>query len=467
VRGSLGTLGADWESPNPILQGYLNRTKRSLEHYRKSRKLLPAGVTRNMTFTSPHPTYLKSGKGSRVTDIDGNVYIDFLNNYTSLIHGHADPDVIEAVSRQLKNGTAFGLSTELEYKLAELVSKRMPSIENMRFCNSGTEATLFCLLGARAMVRRRKIVKFEGGFHGNHESVMISVHPKGPEERYPRGEPDSIAVTPQTVENTYVLPFNELEPVRKLVASDKDSIAAVIVEPVMGVAGMIPARREFLTGLREICSRNNIILIFDEIITGFRLSMGGGQEYYHVKPDLTSLGKLLGGGFPVGGFGGSREIMAMYDPTKGPKVPQSGTFSSNPVTLTAGYASLSKLKNETYRRLNGYADEIKRKMTAVSSDYRFPIRLTGAASLFNFHFTDHEITNYRGAATSNPILLDNFYLSMLNEGILMEKRGLGCISTPMGNKEIQGYMSALASTFDLMQNLMDKGKLSYDVRKKH
>ena len=441
-------------SSSPIVQEYIQRTRKSRIAFEKAKILLPGGIARNSVFYNPYPSFVKSGKGSRVVDIDGNELVDYLNNFTALIHGHADPQIIAVVKQILDLGTAFGAPNEYEYVLAEMVSERMPSIEQMRFAVSGTEATYACIMAARAYSKKRKIVKFEGGFHGNHEDVMISTHPKQDSRNLPRGELDSSGVNPAVLESTFVLPYNRIDKVEELLASEGNSIAAVIVEPVIGVGGQIPATSEFLHGLRELCTHYGVLLIFDEIVTGFRLALGGAQEKYNVKPDLTALAKILGGGFPVGGFGGPKEIMQVFDLSKGPLVPWSGTFSANPITLVAGIASLSKLNTSSYERLDSMAMSIENSFSKISSDIKYPVKMTRAGSLFNIHFTSNMIREHRDVLAEDKSIKNNFFISMINEGILMGARGLACTSTAMDDSDIQKFIRAMERSLYRVQDLV-------------
>ena len=432
----------------PQLTRFLQKSKTSKANYEKASRLLPGGVARDSVFYSPHPIFIRSGRGCNVVDLDGNKLIDFHNNFTSLIHGHSDPDMVRAVKQQLSKGTAFAAPTELEYKLVDLVSRRMPSIEKMRFGNSGLEATLAAIMGARAYTKRYKIIKFEGGFRGLHPDVMVSTHPTSKNQNFPKGKLDSIGINPAILDSTYVLPYNDLGAVEELIRKHSEDIAAIIVEPMQGVAGDIPGDVDFLKGLRELCTRYGTVLIFDEIVTGFRLSMGGAQEKFGIRPDLTALGKNLGGGFPVGGFGGSKEVMSVFDPLKGGKTPFSGTFSGNPVTLTAGLAALSKLKKETYRRMDSLSRKIEDNLNKVNEDLKLPLRISRVGSLFNFHFVSHDVKRISDLFDENKKMKNDFYLSMFDHGILIGPRGLGCISTPMGAAEIEKFNKAMDASLE-------------------
>jgi glutamate-1-semialdehyde 2,1-aminomutase len=281
---------------------------------------MPGGDTRTVAFHAPYPLYLVEGSGCRITDADGNEYLDLLNNYTSLIHGHAHPAIVEAVGAQVPRGTAFASGFEAQTRLAELLTERVASVDLIRFCNSGTEAVMNALRAARAFTGRDVIVKMEGGYHGTYDDVEVSVHPEladlaiGPDHA-PQATLDTGGVPANTVDNVLVLPYNDVAAAERLLTERGGEIAAVILEPVMGAGGMIPAEHAFLAALRALTAEMGIVLIFDEVMT-FRLEPGGMQDHHRIRPDLTTFAKIIGGGFPVGAFGGREAIMAQFDPSR-------------------------------------------------------------------------------------------------------------------------------------------------------
>ena len=345
-------------------------------------------------------------------DLDGNVRLDFYNNATSLIFGHAYPPVVAAISDQASKGTAFAIPTEPEVALAQLLAARIPSVEQIRFTNSGTEGVLFAIRAARAFTGREKIAKFEGGYHGTADHVSISVTPDlafTGDPRQPRPVPASAGITRNTVDDVVILPFNDLEGTTALITAHQDELAAVIVEPILGSCGYVPAKREFLQGLRDLTKRLGMLLIFDEVQT-FRLSAGGAQALLDIIPDLTVLGKIIGGGLPVGGVGGRSDVMAAFDATAGaPKIPHAGTFNGNPVTMRAGLATLWDLTPAVYERLNQMGDEFRQRVQALCSRYGVPVQVTGEGSLFGIHWSAEPVTDYRSSARANKSLSRNSF----------------------------------------------------------
>ena len=438
---------------NPFLASYKKRTPKSRALFQRSQTKLPGGNTRAAVYFQPYPLYLGRGKGYNVWDIDGNRYVDFHNNYTALILGHANPGVVRAVRERVADGTCFGAPSEYEYALAELVSKRMQSIDKMRFCNSGTEATMYSLLTAKAFTGRTRILKFEGAYHGTHESALVSTHPPAGSGYPIIPIPDVAGVSPSVLNDVLVARFNDQESVERVFRDHGKELAALIVEPVMGSAGMIPAKKEFLKLLRELCTANDVLLIFDEVITGFRLSMGGAQEYYGVAPDLTALGKNLGGGFPVGGYGGREDVMGLFDIVKVPKITLSGTFSANPVTMAAGLATLRQLNAATYQRLDRMGKSLQNVWEQAISDSHVPAVVSRAGSLLNIHFTRNEVVDYQSAKAEDSSLKSAFFLGMVVSGIFMAARGMAAISVPMSNSEIKAFAKAADQTFAMLRKL--------------
>ncbi|HTX61956.1 MAG TPA: glutamate-1-semialdehyde 2,1-aminomutase, partial [Methanobacterium sp.] len=301
---------------------------KSEDLFDEAKKYLPGGVNSPVRAFKPYPFFAESAEGSHIYDVDGNDYVDYCLAYGPLVMGHSNPKIIEAVKKQLEKGSAYGVPTEKEIELAREVVTRVPCADMVRFVNSGTEATMSAIRLARAITGKKKIIKFEGSYHGAHDYVLVKSGSGA------MGLPDSPGVPEETTRNTILIPFNDEGVLTELINQQKDEIAAIIVEPVMGNIGCIPPREGYLKFLRQITSENEIILIFDEVITGFRLSRGGSQEYFDVTPDLATFGKILGGGFPIGALAGKKEYMEMIAP-KG-NVYQAGTFNGNPISITAG-----------------------------------------------------------------------------------------------------------------------------------
>src|SRR6266480_2017493 len=338
-----------------VVEEYLSRNRRSKELHERARSVLPGGVTRPSVYFDPFPPYVARGLGSRITDIDGNERIDFSNNYTSLILGHCPPSVVAAVQAQVARGSAFAAPTPHEVDLAERIIRRVPSVQRIRFASSGTEAVMFALRLARASTGRRKVAKAEGGFHGTSEYAAVSVS----------AHPAASGMTDGVVGDVVVFPFNDAEATEAIIRRHREDLAAVIIEPVLGSSGMVPARRDYLERLRDVTARHGILLILDEIIT-LRLAPGGAQSLYGIAPDLTVMGKIIGGGYPVAAFGGRADIMALLDPAGGrPPIPQSGTFNGNPIGMVAGAATLDALTPADYERLNTMGDDLRQRLRTL------------------------------------------------------------------------------------------------------
>ena len=428
---------------------YRRRTVKSAALYQTALKALPGGDTRSVTYFAPYPLFMSWGAGCRLTDVDGNQYLDFLNNYSALIHGHAHPKITEAVSRQLAKGTIYATPLEIQIQLAELLRERAPSLEKIRFCNSGTEATMCAIRAAKAFTGRNKIVKMEGGYHGTHDAAQISVGPApesaGPTDA-PYSVPQSLGLFRGVVNDVVVAPFNNVEAVSRIINDNRSDLAGVIVEPVMGSAGIIPAQPEFLQFLREATRSCGALLILDEVVS-FRLAYGGAQEIYSLRPDITTLGKIIGGGFPVGAFGGRAEVMALFDPRQG-SVHHSGTFNGNAITMTAGLASLELLTRSEITRINQLGERLRRGLREAFSSAGISGQVTGIGSLTGVHFTDAEVRDYRSSARMKTEMLSMLHLSLLNHDIFAAPRGDFYISTPMGEQDVETLLHAFRSALD-------------------
>jgi len=442
------------ETISPV-DRYLHVTQKSRALYNDSCQYLEGGTTRTSIYYEPYPFYAERGEGCWIYDADGNKRLDFLNNYSSLIHGHAYPKITEAVRKQLEKGTAPGAPTELEAKLAQIIMERITSLEKMRFCSSGSEAVMFCLRLAKAFTGREKIAKFEGGFHGSHECVQVSVKPpleKAGSLESPVAVPESAGVFSDVLSKVVVMPFNYGEATEQIIENNKDDLAAVIVEPIQGAAGVIPTRGDFLKRLRAVTERCGIVLILDEIMT-IRTAWGGAQEFYGVTPDLTTMGKVISGGFPLAAFGGREEIMTLLDPRNGgrPAIPHSGTFNAIPACVVAGIAAMESFTRPMYDRVNRLTGKLVRGADSLFQELGIGAQVTRGGSLFNIHFTDREILNSRDLACADQGLLKQLFFSLLNRGIYIASRGYGCISTPMTEKEIDVFLEALKAS--LIQDL--------------
>jgi len=385
--------------------------QRSEELFKRAQKVLPGGVNspvRAFNAVGGCPRFIKAGKGARIYDVDVNEYIDYVCSWGPLILGHAHPKVLDAVAQTMANGLSFGAATELEVNIAELITGIVKPVEMVRMVNSGTEAVMSAVRLARGYTGRNKIVKFAGCYHGHADSMLV----KAGSGALTIGSPDSLGVTPGTAQDTLIAEYNNLESVGELFDRFKQQIAAVIVEPVAANMGVVPPRPGFLEGLRKLCDVHGSLLIFDEVITGFRLALGGAMEYFGVTADLVTYGKIIGGGMPVGAYGGRREIMRQVAPIG--KVYQAGTLSGNPVAMAAGLATLTELKNhpEIYDQINALT---ARLAAGIRQTSKYTVNSIG--SLLTVFFTEQEVYNFASAKTSDTAKFAAFFQHLLSNGI--------------------------------------------------
>ena len=427
------------------LERYQELSPKSRAAWEEAKEYLPGGDSRNSIFWPPYPIFVERASGAHVMDADGTDRLDFIGTMTTLILGHAPEPVTEAVRAQLELGVVYNAPNRQQVRLARLLCERIPSFELVRFTNSGTEATLNTVRAARAFTGRNLIAKAEGGYHGSHDVVSVSVRvdpSKAGERQRPDALPATEGLADGVLDSVVVIPFNETGPAREILEQHKDQLAAVIVEPMLGSVGMLPATHEFLAMLREFATENGVILIFDEVIS-FRIAPGGAQEYYEITPDMTSLGKIIGGGFAVGAFGGRHEIMGLYDPTSGPRVAHAGTFNANPVTMLAGAVTLEQLTPEVYRRLAEVTEYLRHGLREVGRELEVPVQVTGLGSLFGIHFSDETLVGYRDIAKADFAFRHNVFLGLLNEGILMAPNLVGAVSTAINEPEVDAFVAAL------------------------
>ncbi len=428
-----------------LLQQYLERTPKSREAFERAKQVLPGGSTREVIFYPPYPLYVERGRGCRVWDLDGHEMLDFVNNFLALILGHAHPKIVDVIRSQAAYGTAYSSPTENEAKLGEAVRARMPSVQRIRFTNSGSEATILTLLAARGFTRRAKIAKFEGAHHGTNQAAMVSTNPplkEAGDPEAPTPVPDGPHIPDYIVKNTVVLPFNNAEASEHLIKKHQKELAAVIVEPILGGAGVIPAKPEFLSSLREVTEKLDIPLIFDEVITGFRVARGGAQEHYGITPDLTAMGKNLGGGLPMGAIGGREDIMAQFEPMRLPRVFHSGSLNANPLSLGVALTLLGELTPALYEQLNVLGRDAARGLRLIFEQAGIDAQVTQVASLFGVHFTPEDVVDYRSAAGEDAARKYNFFLSLLMKDVMLSPRGIGCISAPMDRREVNSLLEA-------------------------
>ena len=405
---------------------FKSRTKNSQAMFERASQHLPGGVAGNGKFLAPYPVYVKQAQGGEFVDLDGNRYIDLLMGGGVHILGHSSEVVMSAVEAQLRLGTHYYMAAEAEILLAEKINQQMPHIEMVRFVNTGSEATQMALRAARAYSKRDRIAKFEGNFHGQHEAVLIStLGAEGPETE-PVSRVDSAGVPRITRDNVLVLPFNDIDNTVKLISQHADELGAVIIEPVSAFGlGVVEAQPDFLKALREVTAKHEIPLIFDEVVTNFRLGLGGASEYFGVTPDLVCLGKIIGGGFAIGGYGGKREIMdKVVTPRTGlwnlsEQIFQSGCFSGNPISMVAGLAVLVELeKGEVYAHINGIAEKLQTGITDIGKRLGYPVTVIRAASFFQIHFGVDKITNKRDALKADKKTADLFHYGLRANGVM-------------------------------------------------
>jgi len=408
---------------------YEELTSASKNLFEKASKLMPGGVLGHARYYKPYPIYMVGGKGSKIWDVDGNEYVDYLMGFAALILGHRYPDVEKAVAEQVKKGIMVGTAFEKDVELAELLTKHNESLDWIRMANSGGEAVLYAIRLARAYTEKPMIAKFEGGYHGGLDETLLSLLPiletAGADDK-PIPQPYSKGLYPGVEKNVLILPFNNIEATEELIRENSDKLAAVLVEPMQGYAGAIPAEKEFMKRLRKVTKEEGVLLVFDEIITGFRLGLGGGEEYYGVKPDIKTLGKIIGGGLPIGAYGGSREMMEVVTPTKDlltdtrERMFQSGTFNASPLAIVGGIATISVLERNSskiYPKLERLGEKAKKGVKEVLEDAGFPVQTTGLGSIFSIHFTDRNIKNVRDVMKANIGLTMKLYLSLMTRGI--------------------------------------------------
>ena len=416
--------------------------QRSKELYAAARERMPGGVNspaRSWSAVGGDPLFIERGQGPRVRDADGNEYIDYVCSWGPLILGHAHPEVVEAVKAAAENGTSFGAPTEMENVLSGLVLEALPSLDLVRFVSSGTEAAMSALRLARAYTGRSKIVKFEGGYHGHTDALLVAAGSGA----MSHGVPDSAGVTASFARDTLTARFNDLSSVESHFDSHPEEIACVIVEPVAGNMGVVPPQPGFLEGLRELTERHGSLLVFDEVITGFRVGYGGAQGLYGVEPDVTCLGKVIGGGMPVGAYGGRREIMETVSPL-GPMY-QAGTLSGNPVAMAAGARTLDLLgRPGAYEALESTAAALETGLTEVFAEAEVPARINRVGSMLTVFFSGNDVTGWASVSGSDREAFGRFFHRMLEEGVYLPPSPFEAmfVSTAHGPGEIEATLEA-------------------------
>jgi glutamate-1-semialdehyde 2,1-aminomutase len=402
---------------------YLEPGSRSAQLYERARAVMPGGNTRRTVFTPPYPAYAASAQGAYVVDVEGQRRLDFVNNYTALIHGHAHPRIVEAVSRQLSQGSAVSFPTESEIRLAEVLVDRVASIDQLRFTNSGTEAVMMAIQAARAFTGRSKIAKFDGCYHGSYENAEV------------------------------LLPFNRPDDVERLLRRHASELAAVLVDPLPHRPGFLDPVADLLPRLRQVTRELNMLLISDEIIS-FRLDYAGPQLGYGYAADLTTLGKIIGGGFPVGAFGGRADVMAVFDPTHtGAQISHGGTYNGNPVTMIAGYEAMAMLTPEAFAGLARLGQRLRLGIAGVFEARGLSWQVTGQASLFKLHPHPRPLVDYRSSlpTPAEQAAVEQFYLGMLGNGIILTPDLAGALSTPMTEHHVDEFVEAADRVFGMLE----------------
>lgn len=431
----------------------MSQNRKSEELYKQACEVLPGGISRNTIYRKPFPNYAASASGCYISDVDGIKRIDYANNMASLIHGHAHPEVVEAVIQQVQKGTAFTLASEIEVRYAQLLTSRVKGFEKIRFVNSGTEAVMTMIKASRAFTGRPKIAKAEGTYHGTYDFAEVS-QTASPANWGDINEPKSVPVaygTPQGVlDDVVIFPYNDIERTIAILDRHAEQIACVIIDPVPHRVGLVQGTNEFIQAIYNWTRKNGSLFIFDEVVT-FRINYGGAQENYPVTPDITALGKMIGGGFPVGAIAGRTDVLKVLDLRETDlKLPHSGTFSANPVTMIAGFKTMELFDRDAIHKLNNLTDTAISQIQEVIRLLDIPVSITGAGSMFRFHLMPVPPTTYRGAYQTIEVravineLLDYLYF---NENILMINTLTCMFSTAMTQMEIDKLTEGLFRAF--------------------
>ena len=423
-------------------------TENSRKIYEKAKESIPGGVNSPVrafqSVDKEYPIFIKSGNGSKLYDEDGNEYVDMIGSWGPMILGHNYPKVLEVVKKELENGTSFGLPTKKEVELAELVKSCFPSIEKLRLTTSGTEAAMASVRVARAFTGKNKIIKFEGCYHGHSDSLLV----KAGSGLLTFEHQDSNGITEGVVKDTITLPFGDFDKLKKTLENDND-IACVIIEPIPANMGLIETEKEYLEKVREITKEKNVVLIFDEVISGFRVSLGGAQKVFGIKPDLTVLGKIIGGGYPVGGFGGKKEIMNLISP--GGNVYHAGTLSGNPISVAAGIETISILKEnpEIYENVNKKTENLVNKINELIKKYDVPASVNHFGSLFTIFFSKEKVKTLEDAMNTNDEFYSIYFDTMLENGVIVppSKYEAHFVSYVHNDEDVEKLLKGVEKTF--------------------
>jgi glutamate-1-semialdehyde 2,1-aminomutase len=448
----------DRDAANTIIETFMQRTQTSGEWDARAKKSMPGGDTRASSYYTPYPAYMVRGEGCYLYDLDENRYIDLLNNYTSLIHGHSHPATVSAIQEQAARGTVLGSAAEVTVEHAEMLCGRVPSLESVRYCNSGTEATHLAMRAARAFTGRDIIIKMDGGYHGSHDYVQVNVQPDTNEEGLPRRRLTTRGVPAAVLEGMLVAPFNDLDALRDLLHAHSDDIAGIILEPAIGAGGGVEPEPGYLEGVRQLADSYGVLLIFDEIMT-FRQDVGGFQSTLGVTPDLTSVAKFIGGGLPLAAFGGRQEIMAPFAPSHPQTIPHNGTFNANNITMAAGLATMKEFGAEQVARINQLGQRLRKGLNAAFQESGIRIRAVGTGSIIRIHWSDGKIRTARDAVAAQEKALDFprlLHLEMMNRGIFSAPRCQYAISTPMTEKEIDTAVAVMGQSIRVVKSYVEE-----------
>ena len=437
---------------------YVNKTKNSYRKHDLATKVMPGGNTRTTQWMEPYPFFAENAEGMYINDIDGNHYLDFMLNATTLILGHAHPDIVKTLTQQIQEGTVYSVPTDGQSKLADILVERIPSFEKVRFTNSGTEATMMAIMAARSFTKKTKIAKFEGGYHGTHDHVSVSVYPKKEDlntETHP-GVPEYSYQPKSILEDVIVMPYNDIEKSKELINKFKDDLSCIIMEPIISNFGYLPLDLEFIKFIREITEELGIVLIFDEI-QSFRVSSGGAQESFGITPDMTTLGKIIGGGLPVGAFGGKDEIMELFDPTSSNyDIAHAGTFNGNPLTMEAGVTVMENLTSNNFEKMNHLGDSLRSKLSSVFNEINLDVQVTGYGSLFGINFNGNKIKDYRSFLNNNSDMTKILFSYLRNKGILLQLKNAGALNILMTEKEIDYLVDSTREISSEMKDTLDE-----------
>jgi glutamate-1-semialdehyde 2,1-aminomutase len=434
------------EYSQQIVETYRKRTPQSGKIIEEAAKYVPDGDFRVSVWFEPYPAVMDRGDGCHLVDIDGNDYLDFSNNWTSMVLGNSHPKVVEAIREQALTGSAMAAPHKSVYEWAKMLCDRIPSVDKVRFCTSGSEAVMFAIRAARAFSGKDKILKMEGSYHGSYDPMEMTVGWR----KLPVGLPKSVE------EDVFVTPFNNKDKAEKIIKENKDELAAVIVEGILGAAGMIPPEDDYLKHLHKVAKENDVLLIIDEVIS-FRLATGGVQQVFDVEPDLTVLGKTIGGGLPVGAFGGRQDIMAVYSPRQKRPAHHAGTFVATPIAVAAGIANLKEMTAETLDQINSLGWSLAEKLQKILDELKIKAQIKGYGSLQQIHFTPESVSTASTAYfTLDRDVLRLFHLSMMTKGIFIGSRGFYSITTPMSMVEIEKALEATAECLSELKPLIQE-----------